>query len=62
MNKLEIIIIKKETFKILPLLEHLQQKNEIKKSSITNKNDHLIYELKSDKNYIIYNTVYNILM
>ena len=53
---------KGETFKILPPLEYLHQKDEIKKPSIPNKNDYPIYGLKSDKNYIISNAVDNILM
>ncbi len=53
---------KGETFKILPPLEYLHQKDEIKKPSIPNKNDYPIYGFKSDKNYIISNAVDNILM
>ena len=53
---------KGETFKILPPLEKLHQKDEIKKPLIPNKNDYPIYGLKSDKNFIIANAVDNILM
>ena len=53
---------KGETFKILPPLEKLHQKDEIKKPLIPNKNDYPIFGLKTDKNYIIANAIDNILM